>query len=250
MKKTLKELIKQKYNLDDKTIDSLAMQGKIFVNNEKIFLSSFKFKEDCKIEINDKKNKYVSRGAYKLKKAIEEFNIQPEDKICLDIGSSTGGFVQVLLEYKAKKVYALDSGTNQLDFSLRQNKNVFVYEKTNLKNITSEMFKEKIDLITCDVSFISLKNVFEICNRSFENGVKIMALIKPQFEASSKFVEPGGYVKEEHHEYIKNKIIRFANDNNFYLIKQIIKSPILGDKSKNIEYLSFFEKKEMRKNER
>ncbi|RAX29155.1 UNVERIFIED_CONTAM: TlyA family RNA methyltransferase, partial [Escherichia coli] len=82
--------------------------------------------------------------------------------------------------------------------------------------------------ITCDVSFISLKRVFEVCNKIFLNGTKLMALIKPQFEASSKYVEPGGYVPEQHHEYIKNKILQIAKENNFVLIKPIIKSPILG----------------------
>ncbi|CRH45817.1 TlyA family RNA methyltransferase [Mycoplasmopsis arginini] len=242
MKKTLKELIKEKFNLENKKIDSLAMQGKIFINNEKVFLASIKVDENCNIEIKDKSNKYVSRGAYKLKEAIEKFEIEVENKTCLDIGSSTGGFVQVLLENKANKVYALDSGTNQLDFSLRKNDKVVVYEKTNLKNINESLFDEVIELITCDVSFISLKRVFEVCNKIFLNGTKLMALIKPQFEASSKYVEPGGYVPEQHHEYIKNKILQIAKENNFVLIKPIIKSPILGEKSKNIEYLSFFEK--------
>ncbi|WP_427867286.1 TlyA family RNA methyltransferase [Mycoplasmopsis arginini] len=242
MKKTLKELIKEKFNLEDKKIDSLAMQGKIFINNEKVFLASMKVDENCNIEIKEKNNKYVSRGAYKLKEAIEKFQIEIENKTCLDIGSSTGGFVQVLLENKANKVYALDSGTNQLDFFLRKNDKVVVYEKTNLKNINQSLFSEVIELITCDVSFISLKHVFEVCNKTFLNGTKLMALIKPQFEASSKYVEPGGYVPEQHHEYIKNKILQIAKENNFVLIKPIIKSPILGDKSKNIEYLSFFEK--------
>ncbi|WP_330463273.1 TlyA family RNA methyltransferase [Metamycoplasma gateae] len=242
MRKTLKELIKEKFNIDDKTIDSLALQGKIFVNNEKYIITSLKFAEDCNIEIKDKKNQYVSRGAYKLLEAVDKFNIDANNKICLDIGSSTGGFVQVLLENNAKKVYALDSGTNQLDFKLRQDQRVVVYEKTNLKNINKSLFEEKVELITCDVSFISLKHVFEICNKTF-NNIKLITLIKPQFEASKKYVQPGGYVDEIHHEFIKNKILEIAKNNNFNLVVPIIKSPILGDKSKNIEYLAFFEKK-------
>ncbi|PYF43703.1 TlyA family RNA methyltransferase [Metamycoplasma alkalescens] len=242
MKKTLKELIKQKYNLDDKEINSLTMQGRVFVNNEKVLLTSLKFLDSDKIEIKFKKTKYVSRGAYKLKEAIEKFKLKIKNKVCLDIGSSTGGFVQILLENHAKKVYALDSGTNQLDFSLRVNENVVVYEKTNLKNMNPSMFVEKLDLVTCDVSFISLRHVFEICNKIFDYKIKLITLIKPQFEASSKYVANGGYVEQKYHEFILNKVINIAKKNNFHLLKAIIKSPILGEKSKNIEYLAFFEK--------
>ncbi|MGX9339534.1 TlyA family RNA methyltransferase [Mycoplasma sp. 332] len=244
MKKTLKQLIKEKFLLDEKTIDSLAMQGRIIVNNEKVFYPTLRFSDDCVITIKQKKDNYVSRGAYKLKEAIKEYGINVEDKVCLDIGSSTGGFVQVLLENKARKVYALDSGTNQLAFSLRINDKVVVYEKTNLKVINNNLFGEDINLVTCDVSFISLKYVFEVCNKTFGNGVLLVALIKPQFEASSKYVEPGGYVPKQHHEYIINKVINIARENNFILLKPIIESPIRGEKSKNIEYLSFFVKQE------
>ncbi|MBN4089410.1 TlyA family RNA methyltransferase [Mycoplasma enhydrae] len=243
MKKTLKELIKIKHNLDDKTIDSIVMQGKIIVNGEKVFLSSLKFPEDSKIKIINYEKEYVSRGAYKLKEAITKFNIKVDNKVCLDIGSSTGGFVQVLLENNASKVYAVDSGTNQLDYSLRIKDNVFVYEKTNLKNLTENMFDENIDLITCDVSFISLKHVFEICNKIFNNNCQLVALIKPQFEASSKYVQPGGFVDKQHHKFIIDRVIEHAKKNDFVLVNEIVESPILGEKSKNIEYLSHFEKR-------
>ncbi|PZV99937.1 TlyA family RNA methyltransferase [Metamycoplasma auris] len=242
MKFSLKELIKKQYDIDDKTIESLAMQGRIYVNNEKVFLATTRYDESVNIKVQYQKEKYVSRGAYKLKEAIEKFQISPKDLVCLDIGSSTGGFVQILLENEAKKVYALDSGTNQLDYSLRTNKKVVVYEKTNLKNITSNLFSEDIELVTCDVSFISLKHVFEVCNKTFNNNTKLIVLIKPQFEASKKYVEPGGYVDEKYHPYLKNKIIEIAKLNNFVLQKEIIRSPILGDKSKNIEYLAYFKK--------
>ncbi|ENY69310.1 Hemolysin A [Metamycoplasma auris 15026] len=245
MKFILKDLIKKKYDIDEKTIESLAMQGRIYVNNEKVFLASQKYDEKVNIRIEYQKEKYVSRGAYKLKEALEKFEINPKDLVCLDIGSSTGGFVQILLENNAKKVYALDVGTNQLDYSLRTNKKVVVYEKTNLKNIEKDLFLEDIDLITCDVSFISLKHVLLVCNKTFKNNVQLIVLIKPQFEASKKYVLPGGYVDEKHHDYIKNKIVEIAARNNFALQKEIIKSPILGDKSKNIEYLAYFKKKEL-----
>ncbi|AZZ65469.1 TlyA family RNA methyltransferase [Metamycoplasma phocicerebrale] len=243
MKKTLKELLKLNFNFeDDKEIDSIVMQGKVIVNNEKILLSSLKFPENVKIRIINHKIPYVSRGAFKLKEALKQFKVDVNNKICLDIGSSTGGFVQVLLEAGASKVFALDSGTNQLDYSLRINEKVIVYEKTNIKNILSSMFNEKIDLITCDVSFISLKYVFEACSKTFEKIDNLIVLIKPQFEASSKYVEQGGFVKEEHHNFIINRVLEYANNYGFKLLNPIVKSPILGDKSKNIEYLANFQK--------
>ncbi|TPR54354.1 TlyA family RNA methyltransferase [Metamycoplasma neophronis] len=242
MKKTLKQLVALSNNIDEMMAEALIREGKVIANGEKVFLPSLKFDElKVKLEIIKDKKEYVSRGAYKLIGAIEEFNIDVKNKVCIDIGSSTGGFVQVLLENGAKKVYAIDSGTNQLDYSLRTNASVVVYEKTNLKNLTLDMFAEQLDLATCDVSFISLKHVFKICSEILPSNTILMALIKPQFEAISKYVEEGGYVNPIHHEYIINKVIGYANEHHFKL-ERIAKSPITGDKSKNIEYISIFRK--------
>ncbi|RMA78495.1 23S rRNA (cytidine1920-2'-O)/16S rRNA (cytidine1409-2'-O)-methyltransferase [Metamycoplasma subdolum] len=239
-KDTLLNLVVSRFEIDEKTATSFIREGKVIVNSEKLILPSLQVRLDSKIELLQKE-KYVSRGAYKLLEAIKKFNINVENKICLDIGSSTGGFVQVLLEHKAKKVYANDVGTNQLDFKLRTNENVIVYEKTNLKNLDLSHFKEELDFITCDVSFISLKHVFKVAKELLKSGKQIMALIKPQFEAISKYVEEGGFVKEEHHEYIINKVINYAKENGFKLIS-LEPSPILGLTSKNKEYISLFEK--------
>ncbi|WP_369085968.1 TlyA family RNA methyltransferase [Metamycoplasma spumans] len=242
MKKTLKQLVSSLHNIDEKMAEALIREGKVIANGEKVFLPSLKYDEEkSKIELIIEKKEYVSRGAYKLLGAIEKFNLDLSNLVCIDIGSSTGGFVQVLLENNAKKVYAIDSGTNQLDYSLRINDKVVVYEKTNLKNLNREMLKENLQFATCDVSFISLRHVFKICNEILDEGVRIMALIKPQFEAISKYVEEGGYVDIQHHEYIINKVLNFAKENNFVLEK-IDKSPITGEKSKNIEYISLFRK--------
>ncbi len=243
MKKTILEIFQNQYNFSLKEADALIRSGKVLVNSEKIFLPSLKFDEaKIKIEFLDQnQKKYVSRAAYKLLAAIDRFNINVNNKVCLDIGSSTGGFVQVLLNSGAKKVYAIDSGTNQLDYNLRVNKKVSVHEKTNLKVLTKEFFNESIEFVSCDVSFISLKHVFNVCNDILSSGTFLMALIKPQFEASSKYVEIGGYVNPTHHEFIINKIILYANKFNFKLVN-IDQSPILGGKSKNIEYISLFVK--------
>ncbi|MBN0970922.1 TlyA family RNA methyltransferase [Mycoplasma phocoeninasale] len=242
MKRTILEIIASKNRLTAKESEALIREGKVIVNGERILLPSLKFNEDdIEVIIKNPKKEYVSRGAYKLLGAIEQFSLDITNKVCIDIGSSTGGFVEVLLKNEAKKVYAIDSGTNQLDYSLRINPKVSVHEKTNLKNLKKSMFSDTIDFVTCDVSFISLKHVFLVCKDILEKDRCIMALIKPQFEASSKYVESGGLVKEEHHQYIIDKVTKFAAENNFQLEK-IARSPILGEKSKNIEYISLFRK--------
>ena len=132
-------------------------------------------------------------------------------------------------------------GTNQLDYSLRINPKVTVYEKTNLKNLNSSFFLEDIDFVTCDVSFISIKNVFDVCSNFLKKGVLLMILIKPEFEAPYNLVQKGGYVSEDEHPKIINEIKEYAKNKNFKLL-QINKSPIVGQKSKNIEYITLFER--------
>lgn len=238
---TLIEKLINEFGYEKKKAQALIMAGQILVNNEVIIIGSFKLKEKDIIRIKLKKE-WVSRGALKLLKAIDNFEINVFNKVCLDIGSSTGGFTHVLLEYGAKKIYALDSGTNQLDFSLRKNEKVISLEKTNLKTINPTLFDEKIDIVTCDVSFISAKNVFNVLNHNILNKInQIIILIKPQFEANSNLVEKNGVVNEKHHQKIINNIINYAHEKGFDFVK-IIKSPILGNKSKNIEYLSLFRK--------
>ena len=220
----------------------LIMSGNVLVNEEIIIKGSTKIKETDVIRIKSKK-KWVSRGSYKLLEAIEKFNLNLIDKICLDVGASTGGFTQVLLTNGVKKVYALDSGTNQLDFTLRQNEKVISLEKTNLKSINDDMFEEKIDFICCDVSFISVKKLFDVLSKTnvLANDNYVLILIKPQFEASSNIVEKGGFVNKIHHKDIIDSIISYAIKLNFIFLS-IIESPIKGNVSKNIEYLALFRK--------
>lgn len=218
----------------------LIMSGNVLVNEEIIIKGSTKIKETDVIRIKSKK-KWVSRGSYKLLEAIEKFNLDLTNKICLDVGASTGGFTQVLLSKGAKKIYSLDSGTNQLDFTLRQNEKVVSLEKTNLKSINDDMFEEKIDFICCDVSFISVKKLFDVLSKTnvLANDNYVLILIKPQFEASSNIVEKGGFVNKIHHKDIIDSIISYAIKLNFIFLS-IIESPIKGNVSKNIEYLALF----------
>ncbi len=227
-------------NYDEKLADSLIRIGSVFVDEVAVTMPQTKIKEDSIIKIKESK-KYVSRGAYKLLSALEEFEVNPQNLVCLDIGSSTGGFTQVLLEKEAKFVYALDVGTNQLEYKLRSNPKVKTLEKTNLKLINEKMFDQQIDLIVCDVSFISLKHVFDVISPLLKPSSFFIALIKPQYEANSNDISEGGFAKVELHKQIIDKIIMYSED-NFEFIK-LKKSPILGNKSKNIEYLSLFKRK-------
>ncbi len=227
---------------DKKEASALIMSGNVLVNEEVIIIGSYKIKKEDTIRIKEKKE-WVSRGAYKLLKAIDYFKLNIENKICLDVGSSTGGFTQVLLKNNAKKIYSLDSGTNQLDFSLRKNQKIISLEQTNLKSINEEMFDEKIEFVCCDVSFISVKNLFNVLAKEnvLTKDNEIIILIKPQFEANSNLVSKGGIVDTSHHSDIINEVINYAQNLNFKFFG-ITESPIKGNKSKNIEYLALFRK--------
>lgn len=236
----IEKLIKDGYN--EQKAQALIMSGNVLVNEEVVIIKSKKIKESDNVRIKQRKI-WVSRGAYKLLEALEKFDINVKNKICLDVGSSTGGFTHVLLEKGAKKIYALDSGTNQLDFSIRKNSRVVSLERTNLKSIKRNMFNEKIDFICCDVSFISVKSLFNVLAKEniLSANNEIIILIKPQFEANSNLVENGGFVDPKYHKEIIELIINFAQNLNFKF-ESITESPIKGNKSKNIEYLTFFRK--------
>lgn len=235
-RRTLIEVVME-HNLSKDEAERYIRSGKVLVNDEQVIVPSIKVKEEDAIRIKGIKE-WVSRGAYKLLAAKELFDIDFNSKVVLDIGSSTGGFTQVALESGAKIVYSLDVGTNQLDFKLRNNDKVVAMEETNLKEINESMFDEEINLVVTDVSFISLGHVFNVL-KPF--NVEIIALIKPQFEAYQRDIEEGGYVDVKHHNDIIKRVEEKANENGFKLIR-VQESPILGGKSKNIEYLSLFRK--------
>lgn len=183
---------------------------------------------------------YVSRGGLKLEKALHSFGVTPKELVVADIGSSTGGFTDCALQNGATKVYAIDVGTNQLVWKLRNDSRVIVKEKTNFRYATKEMFSEGIpSFITIDVSFISLMHIFQPLSQIVNEGTPVIALIKPQFEAGKSEVGKKGIVKDKKvHCRVIEKVIRFAKDSNF-MLEQLTFSPITGGEG-NIEFLGLF----------
>ena len=179
---------------------------------------------------------YVSRGGYKLAAALDEFNINPTDMTAYDIGASTGGFTNCLLQRGAKKVYAIDCGTGQLQQKIRNDDRVVVMEKTNARNLTRDFFSEPAEIIVIDVSFISLKKILPVVNKIGENGTIVIALIKPQFEVGKGKELIKGVVKSKAaRERIVEEIKNFTENLN-WKITGIIESPITGPAG-NHEYL-------------
>lgn len=219
------------------------MAGLVIVNDKKIDKAgtSIKIDEDPIIRIKGEAFKFVSRGGLKLEKAIKVFNLDFKDKIVLDIGASTGGFTDCALQNGSKFVYAVDVGTNQLDWKLRNNEQVKSLENTHVKDLTlAQIENEKIDFIVMDVSFISITKVIEHLIKFFKPETKLMALIKPQFEVGRENIEKGGIVKnsKKHIMAIEN-VVKEAEKNGLKL-SALDFSPITGAKG-NIEYLSLFE---------
>lgn len=210
---------------------NLIKKGLVFYNKKQITKPSFDINpnESNQIEIKEYK-KYVGRGAYKLLKAFDEFDIKNIDT-CLDIGSSTGGFTQVLLEKGCKEVYAIDVGTDQMANTLRKDSRLHLFENTNFRTIDVNDYP-KFDLIVCDVSFISLKMIIPNAKKMLKDSGEMILLIKPQFESKSK----KHIIKDKkEHLMIIDEINEFLNENLLY-ISNITPSPIKG-KSGNIEYL-------------
>ncbi len=218
----------------------LIMSGVVFVNNQKIDKPGTKVPTDANIHIKEKMP-YVSRGGFKLEKGLKVFNLDVKDKICLDIGSSTGGFTDCLLQNGAKKVYAVDVGKNQLHEKLRADSRVISIEEFNARYLTENEIPEKIDILVCDVSFISITKILpNICNLLKED-FKGIILIKPQFELSKKEVKDGVVRdKELHFKAIKSVIESLMQ--SCYCIKDLDFSPIKGPEG-NIEFLALIEKK-------
>ncbi|OFI07603.1 16S/23S rRNA (cytidine-2'-O)-methyltransferase TlyA [Clostridium acetireducens DSM 10703] len=219
------------------------MAGEIFSDGKRIDKCGDKVKVNSNIEFKGEKMPYVSRGGYKLEKAIKSFSIDLKDKVCLDIGASTGGFTDCMLQNGAKKVFAIDVGYGQFAWKLRIDKRVVCMERTNVRYVTFEDIGEYADFASIDVSFISLTKVIPpILNILNENG-SIVALIKPQFEAGRDKVGKKGVVREKStHMEVINKVVDFAKELNLKIIG-LDHSPIKGPEG-NIEYLLYITKKE------
>ncbi len=244
MKKRLDLLLVEKGYFTTRTkAQAHIMAGNVLVNDFPVTKAGTKINEDSTIRIR-KQSEYVSRGAYKLKKAIEEFNIDVKGRVCVDIGSSTGGFTEILLRNGAELVYAVDVGTNQLDYKLRINEKVVVMEKTNARYLEMNNFPRRPSLITIDVSFISLTMILSRLIEILKKDGKIISLIKPQFEVGKDIEGFKGVVRETNH-LVKSlkKIYSYLTDDNSFpvTVKGFTYSPVKGPKG-NIEYLVLIEK--------
>lgn len=215
---------------------AMIMAGQVFVEGKVINKSGYNIKPDAKIKIKDIGPEWVSRGAYKLIKALDENNIKVDNKTCMDLGASTGGFTEVLVKRNAKKVFAVDVGTNQLHEKLKKMKEIVNIEKTNARYLTKDLITEFIELLVCDVSFISLKKVILPCLNFLKKNSVIIVLIKPQFESKKNETKKGVVKDSEIHLRICNEIKKwFENECNCEVLK-IIESPITGPKG-NKEFL-------------
>ena len=218
------------------------MEGNVFVNNQKEDKPGTMIKEDANVEFRGEKLKYVSRGGLKLEKAAEVFKIDLNNKICIDIGSSTGGFTDFMLQHGAKKVFAVDCGTNQLDYKLRTDERVVTMENTNARYLTREdIGDDTIDFISVDVSFISLTKILPVIKELLKESGESVLLIKPQFEAGKELVEKNGVVRDSaiHKEVIKS-VIDYCINSGFTVLGLDF-SPIKGPAG-NIEYLLYIGK--------
>lgn len=217
----------------------LIYGGFVTVNDSLSIKPGHQYNNDCKIEIKQKE-KYVSRGGLKIEEAHRKFNFKIENNICMDIGSSTGGFTDYMLQNKAKKIYAVDCGTNQLHWSLRTNDKVKVMEKTNARYLSRNNMPELIDLCTIDVSFISLEKILPAVSNLVKTNGSIISLIKPQFEAGKNEVGKGGLIKNpEIHKKVINNIKNFGINEIGLKWIDLCPSPIKGPAG-NIEFLAYW----------
>ena len=215
---------------------AIIMAGQVFVDGKNINKSGFNINSNAEIEIKNLGPKWVSRGATKLLTALEKNKIIVRDKICIDLGSSTGGFTDVLIHNGANKVYAVDVGTNQLHEKLKKNNRVISLEKTNARYLKKDQFEELIDIMVCDVSFISLKKVIEPNLNLLKDESVIISLIKPQFESKKNETKKGVVRDSLIHQRICNEISEWFESIYDSKVLSIIESPIKGPKG-NTEFL-------------
>ena len=220
---------------------AIIMSGIVYVEGEKEDKAGSSFPENANIEVRGKTLKYVSRGGLKLEKAMESFPVELTDKVCMDVGASTGGFTDCMLQNGASKVYSVDVGYGQLAWKLRQDERVVCMEKTNIRYVTPEDIEDRIEFASVDVSFISLSKVLPVLMELLTDDGEAVCLIKPQFEAGREKVGKKGVVRDKsvHIEVIEN-VTAFAIDAGF-AVCGLDFSPIKGPEG-NIEYLMYIRK--------
>ena len=221
---------------------AIIMSGNVFVDGEREDKAGTSFSDDVSIEIKGHTLPYVSRGGLKLEKAIQNFDVSVEGKVCTDVGSSTGGFTDCMLQNGASKVYSIDVGYGQLAWKLRNDERVVCMEKTNVRYINEEQISDRPSFASVDVSFISLTKVIPPAVNVMAEDAQMVCLIKPQFEAGREKVGKKGVVREKStHQEVIIKIIDFAFNEGLNIIG-IDFSPIKGPEG-NIEYLIMFDRK-------
>jgi 23S rRNA (cytidine1920-2'-O)/16S rRNA (cytidine1409-2'-O)-methyltransferase len=221
---------------------ALILAGKVLINDQKLDKAGARVSADASVRLLGVELKYVSRGGLKLERALQHWEINVERKVCLDVGASTGGFTDCLLQHGAARVIAIDTGYGQMDFKLRQDPRVRLLEKINARYVTPEIIGEKVDLIVMDVAFISATLVLPpVTNAAFpganqRNGRQIVVLVKPQFEAGRDFVGKGGIVRDEAAQWEAVERVKQTLVDLSCIRTDVIESPILGAEG-NREFL-------------
>ncbi len=243
-KKRLDILIyEQGYVQSREKAKAVIMAGLVYVDNQKADKPGVSYPVNVKLEVRGGTQKYVSRGGYKLEKAMNSFPIDLTNKITMDIGASTGGFTDCMLQNGAKKVYSVDVGYGQLDWKLRNDERVINLERTNIRYVTENEVPDKIDFFSVDVSFISLKLVLPTARNLMSDDATAVCLIKPQFEAGRENVGKKGVVRDPKvHQSVVDAIVDFCVNNGFDVLG-LDYSPIKGPEG-NIEYLIYIKKSE------
>lgn len=222
---------------------AVIMSGNVFVDGQREDKAGASFGEKAVIEVKGNPLKYVSRGGLKLEKAVECFEVSLTDRICMDVGSSTGGFTDCMLQNGARKVYAVDVGTNQLAWKLRQDERVTVMERTNIRYVTKEQIPEPVEFASIDVAFISLTKVLQPVKDLLVPDGEIVALTKPQFEAGREQVGKKGVVRDRNvHLEVIERVLAYAESIGF-AVRNLEYSPIKGPEG-NIEYLAHLKNQE------
>lgn len=217
---------------------ALIMSGVVFVDEQKVDKAGEMIPEDARVEVRGHDIGYVSRGGLKLEKAMSAFPLTPSGKVCMDIGASTGGFTDCMLQNGAVKVYAVDVGYGQLAWKLRTDARVVNMERTNIRHVTSEHLQEPVEFFSVDVSFISLKHIFPVADAVCTADAQGVCLVKPQFEAGREKVGKKGVVREPAtHREVLHAAVEYANASHF-TAEGLDFSPIKGPEG-NIEFLLY-----------
>jgi len=220
---------------------STIMSGIVYVNDQKVDKAGYAVTPEANIEVRGSTLRYVSRGGLKLEKAMREFDLTLSGCVCADIGASTGGFTDCMLQNGAVKVYAVDVGYGQLDWKLRSDERVVCMERTNARYLTHEQIPDELDFASVDVSFISLKLILPAVNGLLKDGGHVACLVKPQFEAGREKVGKKGVVRDPAvHREVLEHFLEHAADSGFGVLA-LTYSPIRGPEG-NIEYLGYLEK--------